>query len=110
MSRAEFAGQLFERGELKLHYRYLENLASDDTIVFVHAHSVDNRMWEPQIAHFAAAYRVLVYDMRGYGQSSMPREGEDYLHADDMELLLADLGIERVHLVGLSLGSFAALD
>jgi 3-oxoadipate enol-lactonase len=40
----------------------------------------------------------------------MPTEGKNYLHAFDLYRLLTKLQIEEVHLVGLSLGSFVALD
>lgn len=98
-------------GAVALYYEYtVPDRSGDATLVFIHAHSVDHRMWEPQVEEFAADYPVLRYDLRGYGRSSLPREGEDYLHAEDLRQLLERLSIGRVHLVGLSLGAFVALD
>lgn len=98
-------------GEAELYYQYtVPPEAGDTTLVFLHAHSVDLRMWEPQAAAFCPDYPLLRYDLRGYGQSSLPQEGEDYLHARDLRWLLEQLNIGKVHLVGLSLGAFVALD
>ncbi|WP_338539612.1 alpha/beta fold hydrolase [Paenibacillus tundrae] len=93
-----------------LDYQYYVQRASQETLVFIHAHSVDRRMWEPQIDHFASRYSILCYDLRGYGKSSMPLEGQPFLHAEDLRALLEHLNIETAHLIGLSLGSFVALD
>lgn len=89
---------------------YYETAGSGDSIVLVHAHSVDFRMWDAQFVRLAAKYRVVRYDLRGYGLSGMPQVGEDYLHAVDLFKVMRYLGIETAHIVGLSLGSFVALD
>jgi 3-oxoadipate enol-lactonase len=114
MLNIKSSGLMPLESNVELYYQYFaqpeSNPALETTLVFIHAHSVDSRMWEPQIVHFTKDYPVLCYDMRGYGKSSFPKEGEDYLHASDLLLLLRRLSIEHVHLVGLSLGSFVALD
>ncbi|WP_018752022.1 alpha/beta fold hydrolase [Paenibacillus sanguinis] len=98
-------------GDVALYYEYTApDRPCDSTLVFIHAHAVNHRMWEPQVKEFAADYPVLRYDLRGYGYSSLPREGEDYLHAEDLRQLLERLSIGKVHLIGLSLGAFVALD
>ncbi|MFS8037819.1 3-oxoadipate enol-lactonase [Xanthobacter sp. AM11] len=62
-------------------------------------------MWEPQMAAFTAGFRVLRYDSRGHGRSDAPAGayGMDRLGRDVIELLDA-LGLERVHVCGLSKG------
>ncbi|MDE8652017.1 3-oxoadipate enol-lactonase [Novosphingobium album (ex Liu et al. 2023)] len=62
-------------------------------------------MWQPQLAAFAARYRVLRYDTRGHGASDVPTGayGLDRLGRDAIELL-DGLGLARVHFCGLSLG------
>lgn len=77
------------------------------TLVFLHGFSLDRRMWHPQIAAFSALYRCLSYDLRGFGQSSLP-EG-DYDHVDDLLAVLNALTEGPVVLVGLSLGANVAL-
>jgi 3-oxoadipate enol-lactonase len=62
-------------------------------------------MWEPQVAAFSQHYRVLRYDTRGHGSSSIPPR--PWTIADlggDVIGLLDALGIERAHFCGLSMG------
>lgn len=89
---------------------YYEIYGEGEPLVFVHGHSLDRRMWREQVAHFADRYRVIVYDARGYGRSSAQREGFLFTHADDLVALLDGLGIERAHVVGLSMGGFITGD
>jgi 3-oxoadipate enol-lactonase len=78
-----------------------------DPVVFVHGFGLDSGMWDPQWQPFVARHRVIRYDMRGYGRSSLP-DGP-YSHVDDLLALLDFLDAGRVHLVGLSLGGRVAL-
>jgi 3-oxoadipate enol-lactonase len=65
--------------------------------------------WEEQSSDFAAKYRVLQYDCRGQGQSDHPDEPYSMeQHADDLDALLAALGIERAHVLGISYGGGVA--
>lgn len=74
-------------------------------VVLSHCLAADRRIWEPQIAALAKAYRVVSYDLRGHGRSSVvpPPYSMETLTADAIALLDA-LSVERVHFVGLSLG------
>jgi 3-oxoadipate enol-lactonase len=65
------------------------------------------RMWDAQVDGLSAHFRVLRYDFRGHGGSSVPAGAYslDRLGRDVIELLDA-LGIERAHFLGLSLGGF----
>jgi pimeloyl-ACP methyl ester carboxylesterase len=78
-------------------------------VVFVHGFSLDRRMWDDQIEDFARRYRVIRYDVRGYGRSAVPGS-EGYYHADDLVGLVDYLGIEKAHIVGLSLGAAIAAE
>jgi 3-oxoadipate enol-lactonase len=62
-------------------------------------------MWEPQVAAFSREYRVLRYDTRGHGRSSVPARPYtiDQLGLDVLGLLDA-FGVERAHFCGLSMG------
>lgn len=62
-------------------------------------------MWAPQMPALAARFQVLRYDSRGHGRSDVPpgAYGMDRLGRDAVELLDA-LGIEKVHVCGLSMG------
>ncbi|WP_370943520.1 3-oxoadipate enol-lactonase [Amycolatopsis sp. cg5] len=69
------------------------------------------RMWDEQVREVAAAgYQAIAYDHRGHGASPVPPG--PYAIADfgeDVVALLDELGIERAHLVGLSLGGMAGM-
>lgn len=88
---------------------YVEVAGVGDPLVFVHGFSLDTRMWDDQWEPFAARFQVVRYDLRGFGRSALPT-GAYYRHADDLAALLDALGIERAHVVGLSLGGGVALD
>jgi pimeloyl-ACP methyl ester carboxylesterase len=87
---------------------YYETIGSGLPVVFVHAGIADHRMWGPQVAPFAERYRVICYDMRGYGQSAMVPG--DFAHRDDLVGLLDHLAVERGCLVGCSMGGSTAID
>lgn len=77
-------------------------------VVLLHAGIADSRMWEGQFAPLSKWFRVIRYDMRGFGRTP-PVEGP-FSHRDDLAALLGHLGIERASLVGCSQGSKTALD
>jgi 3-oxoadipate enol-lactonase len=79
-----------------------------EPVVFIHAFSVDRRMWDPQVAEFERRYRVIRYDLRGHGRSVAPTE--PYTGHDDLRALLDTLGITRATLVGLSAGAELAIN
>lgn len=67
-------------------------------------------MWEPQVPDISAHYPVIRYDIRGHGRSPIFDNGctiNDL--ADDLGALLDTLGLDAVHLVGLSLGGMTAM-
>jgi 3-oxoadipate enol-lactonase len=79
-------------------------------VVFIHGFTLDHRMWQPQIATFAARYRVLTLDMRGFGASSPPVEGVPYSLHEDVAALMEYLGIGPATVVGLSYGGLVAIE
>ena len=89
---------------------YYEELGKGEPLIFVHGHSFDHSEWRPQLQVFAKKYRVITYDVRGYGQSSMPSEFSNIMHADDLATLMNALKIDKAHVVGLSMGGFIGLD
>jgi 3-oxoadipate enol-lactonase len=88
-----------------LHY---EVDGSGEPVVFIHAFSLDRRMWEPQVAAFRDRFQVVRYDLRGHGRSVPPEE--PYTSHDDLRGLLDELGIQRATLVGLSAGAEVAIN
>ena len=91
---------------------YYEETGSGAPILFIHEFAGDHRSWEPQIRFFAGRYRCIVYDARGYPPSGVPTEVASYtqdLAVSDALAVLDHLEVERAHVVGLSMGAFAAL-
>ena len=87
---------------------FYEVSGSSEPVVFIHAFSLDRRMWKPQVAAFQGRFRIIRYDLRGHGRSVAPTE--PYTGYDDLRDLLDTLGITRATLVGLSAGSELAIN
>jgi pimeloyl-ACP methyl ester carboxylesterase len=91
---------------------YYEETGSGTPIVFVHEFAGDYRSWEPQVRHFSRRYRCITYNARGYPPSDVPGEVERYSQQrerDDVRCVLDGLGLQKAHVVGLSMGGFATL-
>lgn len=88
---------------------YVETAGSGFPLVLVHGFSLDTRIWDDQFAYLAQHYHVIRYDMRGFGQSSLPTQ-DSYSHIEDLHALLNHLGVEAAHLVGLSMGGQCVVD
>jgi 3-oxoadipate enol-lactonase len=78
-----------------------------DPVVFLHGFGLDADMWDPQWPAFSEHYRLVRYDLRGYGASSLP--SGPYSHVDDFVALTDYLKARPAHLIGLSLGGRVAL-
>ena len=89
----------------ELHY---EIAGAGMPLVLIHAAIADRRMWDEQAPAFAARFRVIRYDRRGFGQT--PQPAGPFSHLSDLHGLLDGLGVERAHLLGLSRGATLALD
>lgn len=90
---------------------YYQDTGGDkEVVLLLHGHTLDRRMWDGQVDVLKDKYRVVVPDLRGYGKSSDPPEGYQFTHADDAIALLDSLGIDKAHVVGLSMGAYAAGD
>lgn len=76
-------------------------------VVLIHGFSLDRDSWDFQVEAFETAHKVIRYDLRGFGASSMP-DGA-YSHVEDLAALLQFLAEAPAHLVGLSLGANVAL-
>jgi len=87
---------------------YYETAGTGNVVVFCHAGFVDRRMWDDQWDEFAARYRVVRFDLRGYGQSD-PADAPICRRVDLLRLL-EHLAIGRATLAGCSMGGEIALD
>lgn len=89
---------------------FYEEMGEGESVIFVHGHSLTHRMWDEQFAAFAKKYRVIRYDLRGYGASSAQTEEFQFTHVEDLVKLMDALHIEKAHIVGLSLGGYIGAD
>lgn len=87
---------------------YYEEVGSGEPLVLLHAAVADSRQWDDQVAAFAERYRVIRYDMQGFGRT--PAADQPVRRADELVELLRILGIARTHLVGISNGGSTAID
>lgn len=87
---------------------YYEVAGEGHPLVLIHAGIADSRMWDDQFDAFAQRYRVIRYDLRGFGRSEVPPG--PYALRDDLLGLLRFLGVARTYLVGVSIGGGLAID
>jgi len=96
-----------EVNETRLYY---ELTGRGEPLVLVHGWSFDTRCWDDQFPAFSQHFKVLRYDLRGFGRSDVPQVGAAYSHTNDLVALLDHLDLERVHLLGHSFGGRIAID
>ena len=87
---------------------YYEVRGDGPPLVLIQGGNLVQEMWEDQLEEFSKGYRVVTYDVRGFGRSGP--WGDPFRACDDLKSLLDFLDIERAHLVGLSLGGRIAVD
>jgi pimeloyl-ACP methyl ester carboxylesterase len=91
---------------------FVEETGAGDPIVFAHELNSDYRGWEPQVRWFSRSYRCVTYNARGYPPSDVPGDPGSYgfpIVVEDIVAILRGLGISKAHVVGSSMGAFAAL-
>lgn len=77
-------------------------------VLLIHGGATDSRLWDGQRAELADAYRVITYDMRGFGSS--PRPSRPYRMSDDAVAVLDHLDVTSAAVVGFSIGAQIALE
>ncbi|MGE0874520.1 MAG: alpha/beta fold hydrolase [Burkholderiales bacterium] len=91
---------------------WFEESGAGTPIVFVHEFGGDHRSWEPQMRALSRRHRCITFGARGYPPSDVPEDLEAYSQANavrDIVSVMDALAIPRAHVVGLSMGGFAAL-
>jgi pimeloyl-ACP methyl ester carboxylesterase len=90
------------------YHSYIDN--KTEPIVFIHGVGLDHKMWDSQIASLNN-YSTITYDLLGHGKTSYNKKDvtlNDF--SDQLYFLLKFLKIDKVNLIGFSLGSLIALD
>jgi pimeloyl-ACP methyl ester carboxylesterase len=91
---------------------YFEETGSGYPLLFVHEFAGDYRSWDNQVSWFSRHYRCITFNARGYPPSDVPEADTAYGYeqaAADIAAVLRQLDIDRAHIVGLSMGGYAAL-
>ena len=81
-----------------------------EPIVFVHGVGLNHKMWDSQIASLNN-YSTITYDLLGHGKTPYNKDDvtlNDF--SDQLNYLLKFLKIDKINLVGFSLGSLIALN
>lgn len=87
---------------------YYEVIGQGHPLLLLHAGIADSRMWDDHVLLLAQHYRVIRYDLRGFGKSQFPA-GAFASYEDPAELLRA-LQVEKAHVIGASFGGKIAVD
>lgn len=96
-----------ELADVRLYY---EEYGQGDVIVFTHGNSMFHGQWQPQVDEFAKTHRVIVWDVRGHGKSTLPPgEVDPESFSRDLIGLLDALEIKTAVLCGLSMGGHISL-
>jgi pimeloyl-ACP methyl ester carboxylesterase len=98
-----------DRDGVSIHY---EVHGSGPAVLLSHGYSATCRMWDGQVAAFKDRYRIIIWDMRGHGQSDLPEDQNLYSEAltvGDMKAILDACGETRAVIGGLSLGGYMTM-
>jgi len=98
-----------DRDGVKIYYEVHGN---GPPLILTHGYSSTSQMWRGQVAALSRHHRLILWDMRGHGQSDYPDDPEAYSEAQtvgDIAALLDEVGAERAIVGGLSLGGYMSL-
>src|SRR4029078_7748485 len=91
---------------------YYEVHGSGPPLLLTHGYSSTSGMWQGQIAALSKHHKLVLWDMRGHGQSGYPEDNAPYSEAltvPDMAALLDAVGADKAIVGGLSLGGYMSL-
>jgi pimeloyl-ACP methyl ester carboxylesterase len=98
-----------DRDGVKIHY---EVHGDGPPLILTHGYSSTSAMWQGQIAALSKHHRLILWDMRGHGQSDYPENAAAYSEAltvGDIAALLDEVGANKAIVGGLSLGGYMSL-
>ena len=90
------------------HYIYIKK--DSIPLVFIHGVGLDHQMWKSQIENLNE-FSTITYDLLGHGKTPCKKEKlniNDF--SNQLSEILEHLNIDKIHLIGFSLGSLIALD
>jgi 3-oxoadipate enol-lactonase len=88
----------------------VEGPADAPTLIFINSIGTTRDLWLPQVPALVGTYRIIRYDARGHGSSSVPQGNYtiEQLGRDALAILDAE-GVRQAHTCGISLGGITAL-
>lgn len=89
----------------------ISEVGAGEAVVFLHGVGGNRKNWTQNLQTFGQHFRAIAWDARGYGDSddyAEPLAFRDF--ADDLLRVLDALGIAKAHILGLSMGSWIAMD
>ena len=98
-----------DRDGTKIHY---EVHGSGPPLILTHGYSSTSAMWHGQIEALSKRHRLILWDMRGHGQSDYPGDPSAYSEAltvGDIAAVLDQVGAAKAIVGGLSLGGYMSL-
>ena len=107
MTQKEYQSGVGHVNDTELYY---EVAGSGHPLTLIHGMLLDRRSWDDQFDVFARQYKVLRYDMRGWGDSAQEQAEPPFSPRQDLLSLLDSLHINTSYLLGLSGGGAVALD
>lgn len=87
---------------------YYEEQGEGAPLILLHGLGANRAMFKREMEHWGASYRVIGLDSRGHGRSGKPAEFTLNDHIEDTVALLDHLGIQKAHVLGVSMGSYIA--
>lgn len=91
---------------------YYEDHGAGPAVLLSHGYGATSQMWQNQVATFKDSYRIIVWDLRGHGESDYPDDPEQYSKQHtvaDIAALLDECELERAVIGGHSLGGYSTL-
>ena len=90
-----------------------DRMGEGEPLLLLHGTGGSRRHWRPVVDGLAARHDVIAVDLPGHGQSDPPQAGRDHSpvgYAAQLVEFLDELGIERAHVAGDSVGGWTALE
>ena len=76
-----------------------------ETLVLIHGYISNARFWFPQVPKFCKEFKVITIDNRGYGRTTVPKEGFTIkMMANDLRVLLDKLKVDKAYFLGHCMG------
>ena len=98
-----------DRNGVKIYY---EVHGDGPPLILTHGYSSTSVMWQGQVAALSKQHKLVLWDMRGHGQSDYPEDPAAYSEAltvGDIAALLDEVGAKTAIVGGLSLGGYMSL-